>query len=233
MPYKTIGYCQSFFDDREKNLFKIPFSSIVMKKKYIHALFTTMFLLLGVAALITDKKDQQIDVVFFCILYTIIWWLCVKYEPPTKTMVLLVLFALPHLFGTFGLYTWSYACVSWDIFVHISTAFFGTLLMYSYLSTKQFSKVQLYSITIIAVALGGVVIELLEAKGGNVLQTIGGDSLTQKKEGFFYRGQGSFCSLTCPCTADVDTLKDLMNNTVGLLMGIVAILALEPKKARR
>lgn len=57
-----------------------------------------------------------------------------RLRPSPRTVGLLNLLPVAHLAGARGLYSWSLGNLSWDVLVHISSSFTGTLLFASVLA---------------------------------------------------------------------------------------------------
>lgn len=51
-----------------------------------------------------------------------------RLRPSATTVTLLCLLPVMHLAGALGLYSWELGNLSWDVLVHISNGFLGTLL---------------------------------------------------------------------------------------------------------
>lgn len=157
-------------------------------------------------------------------------------QPSPRTVVLLNLLPVTHMAGALGAYHWELGNLSWDIIVHTSNGFIGTLLFAACLSDMAAA----------AAAAAGADTELAGQDGGagcpeqqhqagqagrghswqhkawGVLQLsallIAGTSLVEvleayggqvagSGEGIFLRGAGDFCTASLPCGEDVDTAK--------------------------
>jgi hypothetical protein len=58
-------------------------------------------------------------------------------------------------------------------------------------------------------------VEVVEAVGGNLAGHTG--------EGIFLRGAGDFCLVSAPCSEEVDSMKDMVDNVAGMTLGLIAL----------
>ena len=182
-----------------------------------HNHFGTFFLILALLALFTSSNDWLVDIGICAIIYAGLWVACNKWKQTNTTLTLLVLAPLPHLLGSFGLYNWSLGNLSYDIVVHISTTFLTILLVASI--THKRSWQQTIMIVIGIILIGAAVVEVVEWTTNNY-----------QGDGMFRRGPGDYCAIP-RCTETVDTQKDLISNSVGLVLGLVAVLSAKVQRS--
>lgn len=235
---------------------------------HVHIPFAAFFCYLGVMAAAASSSDWYMDVAAFGTIWAGLWAICCRWKPSPRTVVLMNLLPLLHLTGALGTYDWELGNLSWDILVHISNGFIGTLLFAAVLSdltspgrsqaglitgpdnrsgsgwhqaglitgpdnesmpqspirlnpephTKPWDSYKpviwrFVQVSVLLIA-GTSLIEVIENLGGQVAGT---------GEGIFLRGPGDFCSASVPCSEEVDTAKDMVDNVAGMLMALVAL----------
>lgn len=183
----------------------------------------------------------------------------------------MTLLPLLHLSGAVGTYEWELGNLSWDILVHISNGFIGTLLFAAVLSDITAARQLADNNTTTSSSSGsrndGPAPGLLDDTGAaatpcnswNTERTldhqvtqpaqpmqiiwrfmqlsvllVGGTSLIELVEGLggqvagvgegmFLRGAGDFCTASVPCSEEVDTAKDMVDNVAGMMMAMIAL----------
>lgn len=66
----------------------------------------------------------------------------------------------------------------------------------------------------VLLVVGTSMIEVVEGLGGQ---------LAGSGEGIFLRGAGDFCTVSVPCSEEVDTAKDMVDNVAGMCMALIAL----------
>jgi len=127
---------------------------------------------------------------------------------------LICLFMVVHNFGVFGLYGTKIYGVEFDFLMHMSGGFISSLVVYRYYKfvnfSKRYGKLRMYLLVMVIVLGISSIHEIVEIVGG---------SLLGEGEGVFYRGPGDMDPW--------DTQKDLWNNFVGIVLGIISYVIYE------
>lgn len=177
--------------------------------------FGALAIFLLAMGIFSNSRDWFLDITFFAVIYSVLWILARKYPQTPSTITLLILLPTAHMAGALGAYHWSIGGVSWDVYAHIFAAFIGTLLLHAFFTTSKLRPAQRVLACIVIIVTAGIVVEIIEEAGGQELKRQG--------EGMFYRGAGDFCADTATCTAKTDTVKDMFDNVVGIVLGMIAI----------
>ncbi|WIA17296.1 hypothetical protein OEZ85_014163 [Tetradesmus obliquus] len=173
------------------------------------------------------SPDWYLDCAAFGGIWAGLWAACCRLQPSPRTVVLLNVLPLMHMSGALGAYHWELGNLSWDILCHISNGFIGTLLFASCLSdmshtahsTPHAAATSLQAQhsnqpAAAAAAAGTSLIEVVEACGG---------VLAGEGEGIFLRGAGDYCTASLPCSEEVDTMKDMVDNVAGMMLALLAL----------
>lgn len=188
----------------------------------VNQAFSAFYLFLIVLAFFIHGIDAWIGLAFYTLVYAVFWWFCIRYRQPPETVILLILVPVPHLLGVLGLYEWSIGNLSWDILVHITSSFLGVLFLDSFLTsntrTRKWRTPARVAIAIALVTTIGIGVEIVEwgapALSASIREGSGPAILA--------RGAGDFCTYGEPCNIYTDTIKDAIDNLVGILLGLVA-----------
>lgn len=182
---------------------------------YTDKAFGWFFAVLAILAALTFSRDWWYDLAFYAAIYLIFWALCRRHPQSNETITLLVLAPIPHLLGALGLYHLALGTLSWDAIVHTGTAFLGILLVFSFLRGRKLARWETVSMLVIVLLFGGALVEAVEWVGGRV---------AAPGEGLFFRGAGDYCTKRAPCTEAEDIAKDSVNNMIGMVLGLAAVL---------
>lgn len=185
-----------------------------MRWTYQTKAFLTAYIFLLILAIFANSPDWHYDIAFFVAIIAIGQITFSKWSTTNEATTLFLMVFLPHILGALGLYHLSIGSLSWDMFVHTSTSFFGVLFLYALFRHRHITRIEsILALTAIIITLGALV-EGIEWAGGR---------LASPGEGVFFRGAGDFCTKTHPCTEEEDAQKDTVNNFIGLGLGIVAV----------
>eukprot|EP00775_Hariotina_reticulata_P011221 gene11222-11370_t len=234
---------------------------------YVHAPFLMFFTFLGLMGITATSADWALDVACFGAIWSALWFMSCRLRPSSQTVVLVNLLPLLHLFGSQGAYHWEMGNLSWDILVHVTNGFLGTLIFAAVLADVRQWKTSGAPAASATTAVGGGQSEngqstaaspaalLLPDDGGNsaphhrsghvrsmvvnlaavavllvastsmieVVEAVGGNLTGHTGEGIFLRGAGDFCLESAPCSEEVDSMKDMVDNLAGMTLGLVAL----------
>ncbi|KAF6257241.1 hypothetical protein COO60DRAFT_1640078 [Scenedesmus sp. NREL 46B-D3] len=162
------------------------------------------------------SSDWYLDCAWFAGIWGGLWAACCRLNPSSRTVVLLNLVPVMHMSGALGAYHWELGNLSWDILTHITNGFIGTLLFASCLADMHPGRSAAHTTAPYSdeAPAGTGLIEVVEACGG---------VLAGRGEGIFLRGAGDFCTASLPCSEEVDTMKDMVDNIAGMLLALLAL----------
>lgn len=215
------------------------------ERQHVHTAFGAFYAYLGLMTAAATSPDWHLDFLTFGGLWGLLWAACAKWQPSVSTVTLLCLLPVMHLAGALGLYSWELGNLSWDVLVHISNGFIGTLLFAAVLhdlssrtaSTdiatsngassqtgaagaqprgaswheRAWGVAKVTALLLLSTSL----IEVVEAAGGQVAGHAG--------DGIFLRGPGDLCTASLPCSEEVDTAKDMVDNCAGMVLALISL----------
>ena len=163
-----------------------------------------ILVLLEIYSLTTDSHYKW-DFIFLIGLLLAVYFIRDKIKLHPLHFFLLALFLFLHNLGTFGTYENYYLGLEYDLYVHGYFGFVAALMLYRTYSLVGPYKGWFMYLAIIAVVLGfSAFHELFEYAGA---LTVG------EGEGVLFVGAGD--------TDEWDTQKDMFNNLIGGLLGLV------------
>ncbi len=165
---------------------------------------SAILVLLEIYSLTTDSHYKW-DFIFLIGLLWAVYFIRDKIKLYPLHFFLLALFLVLHNLGTFGAYENYYLGLEYDLYVHGYFGFVAALMLYRTYSLVGPYKGWFMYLAIIAVVLGfSAFHELFEYAGA---LTVG------EGEGVLFVGAGD--------TDEWDTQKDMFNNLIGGLIGLV------------
>lgn len=154
---------------------------------------------------LTTDSHYKWDFIFLIAMLLAVYFIRDKIKLHPLHFFLLALFLILHNLGTFGTYENTYFGLEYDLYVHGYFGFVAALMLYRTYSLVGPYKGWFMYVAIIAVVLGFSAFHELFEYGGAL--TVG------EGEGVLFVGAGDI--------DEWDTQKDMFNNLVGGLIGLV------------
>ena len=210
--------------------------SKTMKKKWImYGIFSIIYLILFIYGL-TNKTQWALDAVFTFLIVSLIFFSSKKLKITPEGFLLINLAFMLHNFGTFGFYAKSFGPFGYDNLVHFFSATAAAYVSFNFISRRLHikkgkkiektvvdeHKIILILLVIATVAMLGVIIELIE---------FGGFLYLGEGEGLFFVGvRDSTPGGDILSGQYIDTMSDIIVNTFGSILGVIAFYFLRYKK---
>ena len=193
--------------------------------KRIYVFFILLYVFLGVQNYFDKSQwlfDNVISVVFLTIALFLLNWLKIR----NVGFVMFNIALLLHNLGSFGFYSWSYGIFGYDNIVHFCSSLAAGYIVFNFIARKMHIKkkarvkstvvdehtILLILLVFASVAMMGVFIELLE---------FGGFVFLGEGDGLFFVGAGDSANAGDMFGQYMDTMSDIIVNTLGTLAGVL------------
>lgn len=166
--------------------------------------------------------DNTLSLFFLILIFSLNKWL----KLGRVSFILFNLALITHNLGMFGFYNWQYGIIGYDNVVHFVSSFTAAYIVFNFIARKLHVKKQkhvektvidehiviLIFLVISSVAMLGVGVEFLEFFGYSYLGA--GD-------GIFFVGAGDSGGQNALAGEYVDTMTDMVVNTLGSIFGVL------------
>lgn len=200
-----------------------------MKKKdkyIIYLFFMTIYIVFAFYNFQTNSKwliDNIIAMFFLTVMLFVNNWLKVG----RSEFIMFNMAFLLHNLGTVGFYNFEWGILAYDNIVHFFASFVAACIIFNFIERKLHikenertkktlfdeHKVIFIFLIISSVAMLGVIVEITEFSGFLFLGSGGG---------IFYTGAGDSGSPENPAGQYIDTMTDIIVNTLGSIFGVLA-----------
>lgn len=205
---------------------------------WIFCVFIAVFLSLGVYNLMRGSQwflDSIVAMAFLVFVFSIYRWLMLSW----RTFLVFNLALLTHNLGSFGFYEWGGGFFAYDAVVHLFGAMIAAYIIFNFVSRRLHlkrkrrvkqtvvdeHKVVFVFLVIASVAMLATVVELVE---------FGGFVCLGPGEGMFFTGYGDSGYDSEDFRAQyIDTMQDIMVNTIGSVIGVLAFYTIRYRQRYR
>lgn len=175
--------------------------------------------------------DNIITIVFLILVYSLNKWLKLQ-----KTGLIIINIALlTHNLGVFGYYSWKNPFIEYDTIVHFISSCAASYVLFNFVARKLHIKKKqrvkhtvvdehmavIFFLVIASVSFLGSFVELIE---------YGGYRLFGEGEGILFTGAGDLSNDTSCEGQYIDTMEDIIVNTLGSIVGTLLYYLLKYKK---
>lgn len=196
------------------------------KTRYgIYALFISIYIVMSAYNYAKSSQwlfDNLIAIAFLTFFFAIIRWLKVGLTGFIMFNIALLL----HNLGTFGFYAWTWGPFAYDNLTHFIGSLVAGYIVFNFVARKlHLKKNAIVKDTVIdehkavtiflviaSVAMFGVFVELIE---------FGGFMFLGQGEGMLFTGSGDAASSEDMAGQYIDTMSDIVVNTLGTLAGVL------------
>jgi uncharacterized membrane protein YjdF len=209
----------------------------MMNKKHklvIYLLFMQIYVIFAVFNYLKGSQwvfDSILAMIFLTFMFIINKWL--KLEK--FGFVLFNIALLSHNLGTFGFYDWRWGIFAYDNIVHLLNSMVGAYIIFNFVARKlhirerqrvKFTVVDEHKIIFIflvlaSVAMLGAVVEIIEFLGFMYLGP---------GEGILFFGAGDSGNVDDIAGQYIDTMGDIIVNTIGTIIGVILYYNVKYKK---
>jgi uncharacterized membrane protein YjdF len=195
------------------------------EKLVIYLIFLLLYLIFATYNLVGGSQwiiDNVVGIALLTFVFFVNKWL----KMGKLGFILFNVALLTHNLGTFGFYSWSWKIFAYDNVVHLLSSLVGAYILFNFVSRKlHIRKNQRVKETVIdehkaiviflviaSVAMLGTIVELIEFVGFMFLGP---------GEGMFFFGTGDSGNTEDVAGQYIDTMTDIIVNTLGSILGVV------------